>query len=77
MSGFNLLQGSLGVEVRNHSLTPDEWADRITAKLIHVAETTAPPIRDQALAYKDQMRSVIRTYIDQIIKETRAEFRMK
>lgn len=39
---------------RGHS--PEFYADRLTDKLIHVSAEAPQPIRDQAIAYRDNIR---------------------
>lgn len=37
----------------NRGWTPEECAERFTNRLVSVSENAPPPIRDQALAYRD------------------------
>lgn len=39
--------------------SPEYYAERLTDKLIHVAETAPPEIKLQALAYQDAMRQIL------------------
>jgi len=48
---------------RGHS--PEEIASFCVDELMHVAETAPPVIRDQAIAFKKQMLSVITKYVQQ------------
>jgi len=51
---------------------PEFWAERIVARLMTVAETAPQPIRDQALAFRDQMKEVVLTGLKQAIESDRA-----
>jgi hypothetical protein len=62
------------VEVRttnNRGFTPEEVAERCTDKLLHISEQAPPAIRDQAVAYKQQMTDVIASYMKQAIQSDR------
>ena len=52
-------------------LSPEEWADRCLEKLIFVGDEVAPAIRDQALAYKENIRRVLITHFKLAIKSDR------
>lgn len=56
-------------ERRGHDV--DFWATRCTEKIVSVANTAPQPIRDQALAFKDQVREVIAYYMRQAIASDR------
>jgi|TARA_R110000824_G_scaffold35655_1_gene111542 macrodomain Ter protein organizer (MatP/YcbG family) len=69
---FHMSVGS--VEVRttdNRGFTPEEVAERCTDKLLHISEQAPPVIRDQAVAYKQQMTGVIAAYMKQAIRSDR------
>jgi hypothetical protein len=51
--------------------TPDEVAERCVAKLISVADTAHPAIRDQAKAYKMHMEKVVAFYMREAIRSDR------
>jgi hypothetical protein len=51
--------------------TPDEVAERCVAKLISVANTAHPAIRDQAKAYKMHMEKVVAFYMREAIRSDR------
>ncbi len=46
----------------------EEVTDRALAKLIQISDTASPPIRDQALAYREQMRHVLEFYMREAIR---------
>lgn len=55
--GLGVIAGSVLVATttgRGH--TPEFHAERMCARLIQIAESTPPPIRDQALAFQDAIR---------------------
>jgi len=45
------------------------WASRATDKILSVADTAPPVIRDQAVAFKGRMEAVILHYIKEAIKD--------
>jgi hypothetical protein len=51
--------------------TPDEVAERCVSKLISVADTAHPAIRDQAKAYKAHMEKVVAFYMREAIRSDR------
>lgn len=51
--------------------TPDEVAERCVDKLISVADTAHPAIRDQAKAYKRHMEKVVAYYMREAIRSDR------
>jgi len=64
--------GTVSVQATSgRGLTAEEWAERCLKHIIHVGEDANPLIRDQALAYQDQIRKVLVTYMDRAIKSNR------
>ena len=55
----------------NRGFTPEEIASRCTDKLISVADTASPVIRDQARAYKEHMEAVVAHYMREAIQSDR------
>lgn len=51
---------------------PEFFADRIVAKLIHIGESAPQPIRDQALAYREQMKVIVLDGLNRAIASDRA-----
>ena len=56
---------------QNRGFTPDEVAERCVDKLISVADTAHPAIRDQARAFKAQMEKVVAFYMREAIRSDR------
>jgi len=56
---------------QNRGFTPEEIAARCTDKLISVADTASPVIRDQARAYKEHMEAVVAYYMREAIQSDR------
>jgi hypothetical protein len=52
--------------------SPGEWARIASAKMIQVADTAPPAIRDQARAFKGSLTRVMENYIRMAIDEDRA-----
>lgn len=46
--------------VNGGTKTPDMWAREVTDKIMQIGDNAPQPIRDQALAFKEQIYRVIR-----------------
>lgn len=57
--------------------TPEEWTERLLNKLIHIADTAPPAIKDQAIAFRDAMRPAIVHYMKQAINSDRTTLTAK
>ena len=67
-----LVTGTVGVVATSgRGMNPDEIAGLATDKLLHIADTTPMPIREQAIAFKDRMRMVIKHYVEQAQRSER------
>jgi hypothetical protein len=55
----------------NRGHTPEELADMCADKLVSVADTAPREIRDQARAFKDQLRVVVLGYLKQAVLSDR------
>lgn len=51
--------------------TPEEITEDLLTKLIFISTESHPAIRDQAIAFRDQIRPVIIHYMKQAIKSDR------
>ena len=60
------------VTTNNTGLGVDHWADRATDHIISVSADAPPAIREQAEAFKENVRSVMTYYIKQAILSERA-----
>jgi hypothetical protein len=56
----------------NGQRSPQEWAQIAAGKMIQVADTAPPAIRDQARAFKASLTRVMENYIRMAIDEDRA-----
>lgn len=59
------------VATSHRGLNADEIADMAVNKLLHIADSTPMPIREQAIAFKDRMRVVIKHYVEQAQRSER------
>ena len=55
----------------NRGFTPEEVAARCTDKIVAVAETAPPVIRDQARAYKNSVEAIVAHYMREAIRSDR------
>jgi hypothetical protein len=68
-----VILGSVGVATTNgRGWTPDELADRAIEKILYVGSESHPAIRDQAIAFRGAVRSVIKTYLEEAVNQDRA-----
>ena len=56
----------------NGGLSVEDVVDMALRKLIHVSEEAAPPIRDQAFAFKLNLRDILEFYIKMAVQQDRA-----
>ena len=69
---FEMSVGSVEVTTTNNrGFTPEEVAKLCADRLMIVADDAPPAIKDQALAYKEQMQAVIAVYMKQAIQSDR------
>jgi hypothetical protein len=71
MSEVAFLLGGDGVKVmttEGRGFTPEEIADRAVNKIISVGSQTHPAIRDQAEAFKENIRKVLVFYIKEAVR---------
>lgn len=74
MSEVAYLLGGEGVKVmttQGRGFTPEEIADRAVNKIISVGSQTHPAIRDQAQAFKENIRDVLVFYIKEAVQSDR------
>lgn len=62
---------AVSVTAPHTGLNADEMADMLTAKLVYVGPDVPAPLRDQAVAYKDRIRTLSRAYIAQAQRSER------
>jgi hypothetical protein len=67
-SGGALLGAIRASSVSGRGFTPEELADAALDQIIHVGSNSHPAIRDQAEAFKAQIRSVLVRYGHQVIR---------
>lgn len=68
--------GSVNVHTTiNRGHSAEELADMALSKILHVGEDLPVPIRDQALAYRDQLRDILVFYIRRAMLSERVTIR--
>ena len=64
-----LLGGGISVHATQHrGATPEELAERALDKIISVGGNTHPAIRDQAEAYRENIRKVLMFYMKEAVR---------
>lgn len=70
--------GSVSVETtHNRGFTAEEWTERLLKKIIYIADTAPPAIKDQAIAFREAMRPAIVHYMKQAINSDRTTLTAK
>ena len=68
MNNATITAGSVLVHTSNErGFTPEEIAERALDKIVSVSDNAPPVIREQALAYRDHIRSVLVFYMREAI----------
>jgi hypothetical protein len=68
MIGGGALLGEIkAVAVSGRGFTPEEVAEMALEKIVYVGESSHPVIRDQAEAFKTQIRAVLVRYMRQAV----------
>jgi hypothetical protein len=66
-SGGALLGQITAISVSGRGFTPEEVAEMALEKIMYVGESSHPVIRDQAEAFRDQIRTVLVRYMKQAV----------
>lgn len=61
----------------NGGFPVEYWADRLLEKIIHISDSAVPEIRDQANAFKAQLKPAIVHYMKQSINSDRTTLAAK
>ena len=73
--------GSLGPIVvkttSNRGFTPEEISESAIQKIVHIADTAHPAIRDQAIAFRDRVQAVMITAMKQAVASDRTTLAAK
>lgn len=56
---------------QGRGFTPEELAERCADRLVSISDTSHPAIREQAHAFKAQVKAVVQGYIEQAIRSDR------
>lgn len=66
-SGGALLGQITAISVSGRGFTPEEVAEMALDKIIYIGESSHPALRDQAEAFRDQIRTVLVKYMKQAV----------
>jgi hypothetical protein len=55
----------------NRGFTPEELANGALDRILFIGDTTHPVIKEQAVAFREQIRGVLVQYMNQAIKSDR------
>jgi hypothetical protein len=77
ISGTSLI-GNVMVQTTDHrGPTPEELAERALAKVLYVGKDSHPAIRDQAEAFKENIREVMVFYMKEAVASERVTLAVK
>jgi hypothetical protein len=72
MFDLGVLQGDVGIHISKPGGHPPEfWAEQACKRIMSVANTAPQPIRDQAIAFKDQLKLIVLQSIRSALQEQR------
>ena len=64
--------GTVKVSTTDHrGFTPEEIAERTVHQILNIADTADPKIKEQARAFKEDLRKILVLYMKQAIKSDR------
>jgi hypothetical protein len=66
-SGGALLGQITAISVSGRGFTPEEVAEMALDKIIYIGESSHPALRNQAEAFRDQIRTVLVKYMRQAV----------
>lgn len=55
----------------NREMLPEEWGALATARIMSVSDSAPPVIKDQAVAFRDQIEFIITHYMREAIRSDR------
>jgi len=55
----------------NGGLPVEHWVERCLERIVYVSDGASPPIRDQAIAFKENIRKAVNYYMVQAAKSDR------
>jgi len=70
-SGGALLGDIKAMNVSGRGFTPEELAEQALEKIVYVGSKSHPVIRDQAEAFKNNLRVVLIQYLQQAVRSDR------
>jgi hypothetical protein len=71
----NSSQVNLGTPIiyttENRGMSPDEWVELALNRIISISDTAPMPLREQALAFRDQLRHLLLFYFKKVARSER------
>jgi hypothetical protein len=59
------------VATQNRGMSPEEWVDLALNRILSISENTPMPIREQALAFQENLRTLLLFYFKKVAKSER------
>lgn len=65
------LGNPLVIATQNRGMSPEEWVELALNRIVNISETAPMPIREQALAFKDEIRTLLLFYFKKVANSER------
>lgn len=65
------------VTTNNRGMSSDEWVELAVNKIVSVSDTAPMPIREQAMAFREQIKYVLAFYFKKVAKSERTTIAAK
>lgn len=65
------------ITTSKRGMNPDEWVELAVSKIISVSDSAPMPIREQAIAYRENIKYVLGFYFKKVAKSERATIAAK
>lgn len=65
------------ITTNKRGMNPDEWVELAVNKIISVSDSAPMPIREQAIAYRENIKYVLGFYFKKVAKSERATIAAK
>jgi hypothetical protein len=61
----------LVVTTQNRGMSPEEWVELALNRIVNISDKAPMPIREQALAFKEEIRSLLLFYFKKVANSER------
>lgn len=61
----------LVIATQNRGMSPEEWVELALNRIVNISETAPMPIREQALAFREDIRNLLLFYFKKVANSER------